>query len=207
MAKEPKPADEMTAEERMIAFQERQLAIQERQLALQEQSQGVQKEQLRQTRRRSNQAGALRSPFNPRGDKDFPMPDLKCEMWVPFKLSDPHTGGLDREEVELLNLLEPGEYTIEMNDGAAQIVCVIGTRNTETGKLYKLAMVGPRDEDGKHTGLFTKERRQQFPSLKSMLRQIIGQDGTASVMTMREEVRRIHLPVDDPNHLTVSIGE
>jgi hypothetical protein len=91
-------------DERLLAFQERKLAIQERQLALQEQSIGVQKEQSRQTRRRSNQAGALRSPFNPRGDKDFPMPQLKCEMWIPYKITDPHQGGLTREEVELLNL-------------------------------------------------------------------------------------------------------
>lgn len=167
----------------------------------------VSKEQLRQTRRRSNQSGALRSPFNPRGDKDFPMPDLKCEMWVPFKISDPHTGGLDREEVELLNLLEPGEFTIEMNDGAMQRIVIVGTRNNETGKFYKLAMVGPRDEEGKHTGLFIKERKNQFPSLKSMLRQILGEEQSAGVMTMKEEVRRIHLPVDDPKYLPISIGE
>lgn len=200
-------AKEQTVEERMLAFQEKQLEIQERQLKIQEQSVGVQKEQVKQTRRRSNQSGALRSPFNPRGDKDFPMPDLKCEMWIPFKITDAHTGGLDREEVELLNLLEPGEYTIEMNDGATQKVCVVGVSNTETGKLSKLSMVGPRDEDGRHTGLFIKERRQQFPSLKSMLRQIVGEELTAGVLTMRDEVRRIHLPVEDPKHLAISLGE
>lgn len=167
----------------------------------------VSKEQLRQTRRRSNQAGALRSPFNPRGDKDFPMPDLQCEMWIPYKITDPHIGGLDREEVELLNLLTPGDYVIEMNDGATQQVSVVGTRDNASGKLFKLELKGPRDEDGQHTGLFIKERRQQFPSLKSMLRQIIGEEKAASVLSMKEEARRILLPLDDPKHLAISIGE
>lgn len=167
----------------------------------------VSKEQLRQTRRRSNQAGALRSPFNPRGDKDFPMPDLQCEMWIPYKITDPHIGGLDREEVELLNMLTPGDYVIEMNDGATQQVSVVGTRDNASGKLFKLELKGPRDEDGHHTGLFIKERRQQFPSLKSMLRQIVGDEKSASVLSMKEEARRILLPVDDSKHLAISIGE
>lgn len=167
----------------------------------------VSKEQLRQTRRRSNQQGALRSPFNPRGEKDFPLPDLKCEMWMPFKVDNPHVGGLDREEVELLNLLESGEFTIEMNDGSSQKVCVVAVQNIETGKLFKLSLMGPRDEEGRHTGLFTREKLQRFPPLKAMLRQLISEEKAASVMTMREEVRRIHLPDTDPKYLPVSIGE
>lgn len=202
-----KDNEELTIEERMIAYQERQLAIQERQLELQEKAQGIQKEQLRQTRHRSNQQGALRSPFNPRGDKDFPLQDLKCEMWLPFKITTPDIGGLDREEVELANLLQPGEYQIEMNDGAIQKVCVVGVQNPETGQLYKLSLLGPRDENGAHTGLFTKDRIQRFPSLKSILRQLVGEEASASVMTMKEEVRRIHLPEDDPKRLLVSVGE
>lgn len=213
MAKE-QPQHELTIEERMLAFQERQLAIQERQLELQERSQGIQKEQLKQTRRRSNISGALRSPFNPRGDKDYDLPALKCEMWDPFKVTDPHIGGFTREETELYNLVQPGEYKIKMNDGTYQTVCVVGTTNDETGQLFKLDFRGPRDEEGHHTGLHTKDRRPNMPATHLRLRMIINRDpdletpGPAdAVMTMREEVRRITLPVDDPKYLPISLGE
>lgn len=199
MARENKPDETPVAEPTMAS-------VMAELVKLQRESQGVQKEQLRQTRRRSNQSGALRSPFNPRGDKDFPMAELKCEMWIPYKITNAHLGGLDREEVDLLNLLEPGEYRIEMNDDSMQTVCVVGTKNSDTGQLYKLEMKGPMDEDGKHTGLFTKDRLQRFPSMKSILRQCIG-DAAEAVLPMKEELRRIRLPETDPQHLAVSIGE
>lgn len=177
-------------------------------IAIQSKGQEVQQAQLKQTKRRSNDFGALRSPFNPRGDKDFPMPPLKCDIYAPWKMT-PEIHSLDREEVELFNLLEPGDYTIEMADGAMQPVCAVGVRNANTQRLEKLSLMGPKDDQGNYTGLFTKEQKQQFPSLKSMLRQMLEQGGVdaSGVLTMKEEVRRIHLPVDDPKHLPVSQGE
>ncbi len=53
------------------------------------------------------------SAFNVRGDKDFPRPVLKCEMFLPWPAEE---DSLTREEVELLNLLIPGEYTIRRAD-------------------------------------------------------------------------------------------
>lgn len=53
------------------------------------------------------------SAFNPRGDKDFPRPALKCEMLLPWPAEEE---SLTREELELLNLLMPGEYTIRRAD-------------------------------------------------------------------------------------------
>lgn len=177
-------------------------------IAIQSKGQEVQQAQLKQTKRRSNDFGALRSPFNPRGDKDFPMPPLKCDIYAPWKMT-PEIHSLDREEVELFNLLEPGDYTIEMADGAMQPVCAVGVRNANTQRLEKLSLMGPKDDQGMYTGLFTKEQKQQFPSLKSMLRQMLEQGGVdaSGVLTMKEEVRRIHLAVDDPKHLPVSQGE
>jgi hypothetical protein len=134
------------------------------------------------------------------------MPALKCEVYCPWKES-PTYHHLDREEVELFNLLEPGEYTIELNDGSPCSVVVVGVKNHDTGSLEKMTLAGPKDPDtGHYSGLFTAERKQLFPSLKAMLRQMIG-DAADGVMTMRQEVTRIALPPTDPQHLPVSLGE
>ena len=58
------------------------------------------------------------SVFNPRGDllPDYAMPKLVCEIHAPHKIH-PNYHGLDREEVELCNLLiaqGQAEYMIEL---------------------------------------------------------------------------------------------
>lgn len=166
----------------------------------------VQREQLKQTKRRSNQFAPLTSPMNYRGEKDYPMAPLKCPMYIPHKVDEANIGGLTREEVDLLNLVEPGDYFIEMNDGDRQAVCVVGYRSSTTNELYRMDFMGPRDEEGKHTGLFTHDRRNRFPSFRMLLRQILGEKADG-VMTMAEEKRRVRLPETDPQHLPISIGE
>lgn len=165
----------------------------------------VQKEQLRQTKKRSNTVGTMRSPYNPRGDKDYPMAPLKCAIHYQFGMTA-ELHSLDREEVDLMNLIEPGQYTIEMADQQPQVLFVVGRTNDLTGKIDELQFRGPKDEKGNYTGLFTEERKGRFPSTKSILRQILG-DKANDVLTMKEEVRRIHLPVSDPLYLPVSLGE
>ena len=139
-----------------------------------EQNNRVQRQQLKQTAPRSHQSGHKISVFNPRGEKDFPMPPLKCEVHMPFPLN-PSNHGMDREEVELMNLVNPGEYQIEKNDGELMTVNVIGRRNHATGDLESMFFSGRIDPDTGHpTPFVTRENRQQFASLRVMLRQILG---------------------------------
>lgn len=148
-------------------------------------NQEVQKAQLKQTARKSNDAVPLASPFNRRGDKDFPVAPLKCEIYAPWKMT-PELHSLTREEVELFNLLEPGPYPIDLVDGTTVICNVVGVRNANTGALEKMSLMGAKDDDGHYGSLFNNDNKQQFPSLIVMLRQMIG-DPAAAVMTTRKE--------------------
>jgi hypothetical protein len=197
------PTPALSIEERMLALQERQLAIQEAQAQAQLAAVEVQKEQVKQTRRKSNAVAPGISAFNPRGQKDYPMPELKCEIYAPWKMT-PTLHSLDREEVELFNLLEPGDFTVELNDGARAEVCVVGVRNHVSKRLEKLSLMGPKDPDtNMHTGLFTNENKTQWPSLKKMLREMLDQQGTEiDVMTIAKERQLVA-----SGQLAVSVGE
>lgn len=147
------------------------------------------------------------SAFNPRGQKDYPMPELKCEILAPWLLK-PGLHGCDREEVELFNLLEPGEFTLELHDGSRRTVCVVGTKNTQTGQLEQLALAGAYDPETKHHGaLFTKEDRQNFPAMRVILRSLLAQQGAdvSHVLPMHEEIARTRLPESHPDRLLVSV--
>jgi hypothetical protein len=148
----------------------------------------------------SNKSGPNISTLNPRGEKDFPMPKLKCEIWAPWR-SRPEDHGLDREEVELFNLLEPGEYVVELVDGTPHKVVVIPQRHSLSGALTRLTLSGALNEDGKATPLFTQESKTLFPSMRLMLREILG-DKANGVMTMKQELKLIA-----DGKLAVSVGE
>lgn len=206
----PPVAPPLSMEERMMAFQERQLAIQEAQLEAQKTSQEVQRAQLKQTRKRSNEQGPDASVYNPRGQKDYPMPDLACEVLMPWPLRPGFMHGLTREEVLLMNMVRPGEYVLELLDGTPVQCCVLGTKNSITGKIERLAFMGQRDaESNTYSTLFSKERRTSFPSMVNTLKQILDQQGVdySDVMSMKEELARIKLPETDPKHLPISVGE
>lgn len=174
-----------TLDERLIAIQERQLALAEAQLAQQRLANDVQAKQLLQTAKRSNASIPGISVFNPRGEKDFPMPRLKCAVYIPWK-ETPELHKFDREEVELINLLQPGEYQVELTDGSTVTARILGEINTITGHLESLRVEGA--DPG--SGLFTSERKQSFPPLKALLRQMIGPPA-AHVLTMKQEVALI----------------
>lgn len=168
---------------------------------------------LKRTAPKSNTASPQISAFNPRGQKDFPMPDLKCEVHMPFP-QRPTMHGFTREEVELMNLVEPGDYVIEMADGSTQKVSIIGKKNND-GRIEQMRFAGPFDPDtGTHTALFTRNNKQTFPALANMLRQIVG-DAADAVMPMKEEVKRVNqfLKAEDKaaavtaGALAVSVGE
>jgi hypothetical protein len=207
MAKHEEPEREPTMTEVLLKFAEiqqdnqrlqRETLEQQKSLALG--AQHVQEEQLKQTKAKSLASPPLISAFNPRGEKDFPMPFLKCEVYAPWKMwDDQHS--LDREEVELFNLLDPGEYHIEMVDGSQQLVCVVGVRNSDTGRLERLSLLGPKDEQGRYAGLFTQEKRQSFPALRQLLRQMIGEEAAAVVVPIATERARVAR-----GELAVSVG-
>ncbi len=135
----------------------------------------VQRGQLKQTAPKSNTRGPGTSPFNPRGEKDFPMPALNCTHLMPFE-QKPNMHGRDREDVELINMITPGEYTIEMNDGSTRKILLNGRTNRVTGRFDQIQWSGEMDPDSNHpTPLFTGHNKQEFPSLKVILRQMLGQ--------------------------------
>ena len=157
---------------------------------IQENNNQVQRLQLKQTAPRSNTQSHKISVFNPRGEKDFPMPRLKCEVLMPFS-QKPEGHGLDREEVELMNLVEPGVYEVGLNDDSMIKVCVIARKNHATDQIEQLAFSGPLDpETGQRTPLWTSSNKQQFPPLRTILRQIVG-EAADRVMPMKVEVKKI----------------
>jgi hypothetical protein len=196
----------LSLEERQLANEERQLAIQERQIALQEEALKVSRAHEKLARKKSLDYPPMISPFNPRGEKDFPMPDLKCEIHAPWSMK-PGLHGNDREEVELFNLLEPGEYQVELLDQTTVTLCVLAEKNAVTGKLEHMALMGAYDPGEKqHAAFFTQDRKQIVPPMRHLLRQMLGEKA-AHVLPMKEELRRIALPPDHPQHLPVSVGE
>lgn len=207
MANKTHSTDEkdLSFEERMLRLQERNADLQERQLVVQEAAAGVQAAQLKQTAPKSNAAGPKISAFNLRGEKDFPMPALKCEVVAPFA-STPTLHAYTREEVELLNQIEPGVYEVELADQSVATLNVVGTKNSQSGALERLEFVGMYDEATRgYASFYTKERKQIIPPLTVMLRQILG-DAAQDVLTMREEAKRIALPVEHKDYLAVSVG-
>lgn len=190
-----KPTEESTPAEPTMAQVMARLAD------IAEANQQVQKAQLKQTAKKSNTAGPAISVFNPRGEKDFPMPELQCEVNMPF-LQKPGMHGMDREEVELMNMIVPGEYPVELNDGSIISVNVIGRKNHATNKIESMTFSGPIDPDTHHpTPLFTAQNKQQFPSLRNMLRQMV-QDKALGIMTIVTERQKV-----SAGELAVSVGE
>lgn len=129
----------------------------------------------------SNVVSTGRSVFNPRGTKldDWTMPELKCEIHAPWKIH-PAYHGLDREEVELFNLLEAGEYVIELNDQTPAKVAVRVIKNDITGKVEKMHL----DTN------WSEEHKGKYPAMRNMLRQMLGKKAE-SVWTMKEELALI----------------
>lgn len=163
----------------------------------------VQREQLKQTRRPSNKRPPDISAFNPRGEKDFPMPKLKCRMLIPHP-QDPNFHGCTREEVELLNRLEFGEYRVTLNDGTVQTANVIGNKHPQTGEITLLEIRGQMDGNGNFGALYSKDRFRDMPALAPMLRDMLSQKGIAheDVLTMGQERELVKL-----GQLEVSVGE
>jgi hypothetical protein len=97
----------------------------------------------------------------PEGDKARPRPLFKCRIfWNGF---DQDWDVTTADEIEMLNQVEPGEYTFRRVDGRTlEKLTVVGERNA-AGNLSKLEFSFP-----------VKENRDTLPSMASMLRDALG---------------------------------
>ncbi len=167
------PADDHPALEKLTeAFHE--LASAQRQIAK------GQDQTLRQIHRPDNQNSPKISVFNPRGDKDFPRPTLKCPMFIPYPA---YQDDLTREEIELLNLLEPGEYRVKRTDGSWITLTVAVERQVDGQSLSRLTI--------SHDTAFRNLQHHLLPPKCDMLRAMLAQKDTKAaalaVVSMEEE--------------------
>lgn len=145
-------------------------------------------DETRRAVRPSNEVVPMISVFNRRGqllpeDAEGPRkPLLKCLMMVPWLLE---WESCTREEVELANLMEAGEYTLTLNDKTrVRVVCTID---------YKADQVTASRLLITHDTAFNKENFRRIPPLSECFRQYLRQHDpeikqfAAAVMTDEEE--------------------
>lgn len=133
---------------------------------------------------------------NPRGT-EYPLPALKAQFWAPHVIH-PAYHGLDREEIELFNLIADGAVAREgktgyfrytKTDGEDEPITVEAVINDTTGAIERIRL---------HCRQFEQEfKAQRFPGMRAMLREILEQhDGdiparAKAVMTMKQELKLI----------------
>lgn len=142
-------------------------------------------EALRKSQDPSNPFAPGTSVFNPRGERDHPRPQLKCKMFLPWEAE---VESLTREEIELLNLLQPGEFYIRRNDESRIMMEIKATINPNSGKFDRLLM-------NSETAL-SNDYHWLMPPMRNYLRQILNQRAdtksiASRVMTMEQELELI----------------
>ena len=129
--------------------------------------------------RPSNEAPPKISTLNPRGDKDFPRPQLKATFLLPWA-ADWDT--LTREEIELLNLILPGDYVVKRNDATKVKIAVRATYKVDSDTIDKVLFV--------HETAFNNDYHSLMPP--DWIRQMVRQNPKTraacdAVLTMDEE--------------------
>jgi hypothetical protein len=129
--------------------------------------------------RPSNEVVHERSVYNPRG-RDYPV-HLRCKMDIPWE-ADENT--LTREEIQLLNLVQQGEYRVRRTDGSMYVEQIKLTTNL-SGKPNLITMTNET--------AFNNDNYKTAPPLVDRLRQILKQHSkavnaeAAAVLSMDEE--------------------
>lgn len=142
-------------------------------------------EQRRNTRP-ENQFPPSISVFNPRGDKDFPRPPLKCEMFLPWPVWTDQES-LTREELELLNLISHSfEVSIMRNDRTKIKMTVKVTTKMDSDEPSKILIT--------HETAFNNDYHRQMPF--DWIRQLVTnyaptKAAAQAVLTMDEELALI----------------
>jgi hypothetical protein len=115
----------------------------------------------RLTKRENDPAPGV-SVYNPKGERDFPKPDLKCKMlWVGFPLQKDQ---LTPQEVDLLNRIDTiGDFPFHRADGSLDTCSISGERDAN-GKWTQIAFSFRCKGDDRHN----------LPTMTAMLREILG---------------------------------
>ena len=145
-------------------------------------------DETRRSHRPSNDIAPGVSVYNQRGNltKDWVKPKLRCKMFMPYPLDD---DSLTREEVELCNLLEQGDYVITRIDGSKIDVAVTVTMALDKVTPSRVALSSA-------TG-FSQENFRLIPPFAGMMRDILRQHPpaikakAAEVLTFDEEAALI----------------
>lgn len=157
----------------------------------------IQADETKRAHRPSNEVVPKISVFNRRGEtlEGYTKPKLRCRMDVPWALRDEE---LNREEVELMNLLGPGEFTVRRNDGSKV--------NMTVTVRYALDQVTPSHLFIVHETAFNNDHKNLMPSFSDWIRQMLKQHDpeirkrAAAVMTDEEEEALI-----EAGELTISL--
>lgn len=128
----------------------------------------------------SNKTHPAISVFSrPKGDREDPRDELKCEMfWVGYPIDRDTTTD---EEIDLLNQAEPGVFKFLRTDHTEDTLTVNGERKPD-GRVEKLLFTFP-----------VTERRETLPSMADMLRHALGIQSPAEqeLAALRAEVARL----------------
>lgn len=126
----------------------------------------MQADETRRAHRPSNEVVPLKSVYDRRGStlEGYTKPKLRCRMSIPWELRDEE---LNREEVELFNLLEAGEYRVRRNDGSRIAMTVI--------VRYSIDQVTPSHLIMNHETAFSNDHKNLMPPLADMVRQMLRQ--------------------------------
>jgi hypothetical protein len=119
------------------------------------------------------------SHFNPLGDRDHPKPDLKTDIrWVGYRMTKET---LRRDEIELVNKLEPGEFRVTKSDGRT-IPFTVTAKKDDNGKLERMNI---------HFPCKSNEDRSNHLSMESYLREVLGE--SASTESLRAQIEQLKI--------------
>lgn len=154
-------------------------------------------DETRRAARPSNEVVPEISVFNRQGRYANKKPPFKCPMMVPWLLE---WESCTREEVELANLLQPGEYVIKRVDNSKFLVTVTVD--------YKLDRVSPSRLLMTNSTAYTNDSHRMLPALVEQFRQVLRQHPAAvkakaaNIMSDEQEEALIEageiIPVLDP---------
>jgi hypothetical protein len=151
--------------------------------------------ETRRSNRPSNEVVPNISVFNRRGvllplDAEGPRKQpLKCIMLIPWLAE---WESLTREEVELLNLLEPGEYMLPLID-RSKVKMEVRVDYKVDGKTPHRLLMNNVGADGQPGTAFNNDNFRLIPPLSDMLRSILRQhskeirDRARAVLSDEEE--------------------
>ena len=121
------------------------------------------------------------SALNPLGERDHPRPDLQCRMiWVGYELSKET---LSRQEIELLNRLQPGDYWVTKAD-QKRIRFNVAEKITDGGQREMLTV---------HFPCKGKENSQNHASLVAYVQEVLGERPDSDMLLTQIEKLKVQL--------------